>query len=319
MKAIEQHINNMFQDLPATQEIERIKNDLYLNALDRYDELISQGKKESEALGTIIIEIGDLDVLLDDFGYDKEKDLESYSLNTLEEVKYFIEFNRSASNKMALGTFIILFGVGLIPTLYTFNAAMLGVILFLILIAIAVGTLTMTGMKLDNLEKNLDTEENIFYMSDDDYDTIYDQYMLFKETENYRVPLGIMLSILAVVPIIIFSFMENELLIERFGVLLLMTILGIGISQFIKYGMVHSAFERVLSIGEYSVEERQLQKRLEPISSIYWITTTLIFLIWSFLTMDWHITWVIWPIAGFMWAIISILFGMFNERDESQY
>lgn len=42
MKAIEQHIDYMFQDLPETKEIKRIKDDLYLNALNRYEELTAQ-------------------------------------------------------------------------------------------------------------------------------------------------------------------------------------------------------------------------------------------------------------------------------------
>lgn len=314
MEAIEQYIQIMFKDLPETEEISRIKNDLYLNALDRFDELTTQGKKDSEALGIIIIEMGDLDILLKEFDYNQDQDLKNYSLNTLEEVRDYIIINQKASNTISLGVFMILFAAGLVPTLSTFNVVMIGVILLLFAVALAVGMFSMTGMRIQNLESQMDDEDNLFYMSADDYDIVYEQFMEFKERESYRIPIGIMLSILAVIPILVFSFMENEFLIERFGVLLLMTILGVGISQFINYGMTTSAFEKVLSIGEYSEEERQFQKRTEPISSIYWIFVVLIYLLWSFLTMDWHITWIIWPIAGFIWAIISILMEMFMNK-----
>lgn len=317
MEVIKQHIDNMFQKLPETKEIQRIKNDLYLNALDRYDELIAQGKTESEAIGTIIIEIGDLDVLLEEFNYDIERDLKDHSVNSLEEAKNFLRLMRSQSNKIALGVFLILFGAGLIPTFETFNAVLVGVIALLILVAIAVGIFAMSGMSIENYERKYAYSEDVFYMSDDDYDVAYEEFIDFKEAESFRIPLGIMLSILSVIPIIIFSFMENELLIQRFGVIMLLTILGVGVSQFIKYGMVHSAFEKVLNLGEYSKEERQFQKRTEPIASIYWIFITLIYLTWSFLTYNWHISWVIWPIAGFIWGIISIILGMFIRKDET--
>lgn len=176
----------MFQDLPETKEVKRIKNDLYLNALDRYDELTTQGKRESEALGTIIIEMGELKLLLDEFGYNKEQDLKNYSLNTLEEAKHYIQFNRSESGKIALGVFLILLGTGLIPTLYTFNAAMIGVILFLILLAIAVGMFSMSGIKTQNLESKMDYPNNIFYLSDNDYDKIFNQFINFKEKEAFE-------------------------------------------------------------------------------------------------------------------------------------
>ena len=315
MRVIEQYIDNLFQELPETKEIKRIKSDLYLNAQDRYDELIAQGKAESEVLGTIITEIGDLDVLLGELGYDKEENLKDYSLNTFEEATEYILFNRRESTKIALGVFLILLGAGLIPTLDTFDFGMIGVILQMVFIAIAVGIFTKSGMKKENFKGNLSDEDHIFYMSKSDYEEVTNQHMDFKEKESFRIPLGIMLSILAVIPIIILSFMENEHYIERFGILLLMVTIGVGVSQFIKFGMVNSAYEKVLNIGEYSEQERELQKKMEPIAGVYWISMTLIYLTWSFLTMDWHMTWIVWPIAGLLWAIIAILLEYFTWKE----
>ena len=81
MKAIQQHINFLFQDLPETNEIKRIKNDLYLNAVDRFDELRREGSSESEALGTVIIEMGDREELLESLAYDQETDLREHSIH----------------------------------------------------------------------------------------------------------------------------------------------------------------------------------------------------------------------------------------------
>lgn len=315
MKVIEQHIDYMFRDLPETEEIKRIKNDLYLNGLDRFEELSNQGRTESEALGTIIVEMGELDVLLDEIGYDVERDLEDYSMNSLEEAESYVHFNRKESNKIAFGVFLILVGAGLIPTLETFNAGGVGVVLLMLFIAIAVGTFIMSGMKQENIGKHVSDDDQVYYMADDDYDQLETQYLMFKEKESYRIPVGVMLTILAAIPIIIFSFMENEFLIERYGILLLMIMIGIGVSQFIKYGMVNTAFEKALNIGEYSEEERRLQKKMEPIAGIYWISMTLIYLTWSFLTMNWHITWMVWPAAGFIWAIVSIVLENSVKRD----
>ena len=32
--------------------------------------------------------------------------------------------------------------------------------------------------------------------------------------------------------------------------------------------------------------------------AIYWCAVTAVYLAWSFLSGDWHITWVVWPVAG---------------------
>lgn len=315
MNAIEQHINYLFQNIPETEEIKRIKNDLLLNAMDRFDELLADGKTESEALGTIIIEMGELDELLESLGYDQHQDLNDYSTNTLQEANYLIEAYDLESNKIAMGILMIMLGAGLIPTLGTFQLAEIGVILLLVLVAAAVGLFIQSGLKLESLEKSLEDEEDIFYLTDEDYQIVEDQFRHFKESERYRIPLGVMLCIASAVPLIFLAFLGQELLIERYGILLLLIMVGIGVYQFVKYGMVESAYEKALSIGEYSVAERRYQEKIEPIATIYWIVITVVYLAWSFLTGAWHISWTIWPLAGLLWGIISVLVKMIFDKD----
>lgn len=315
MNAIEQHINYLFQNIPETEEIKRIKNDLLLNAMDRFDELLADGKTESEALGTIIIEMGELDELLESLGYDQHQDLNDYSTNTLQEANYLIEAYDLESNKIAMGILMIMLGAGLIPTLGTFQLAEIGVILLLVLVAAAVGLFIQSGLKLESLEKSLEDEEDIFYLTDEDYQIVEDQFRYFKESERYRIPLGVMLCIASAVPLIFLAFLGQELLIERYGILLLLIMVGIGVYQFVKYGMVESAYEKALSIGEYSVAERRFQEKIEPIAVIFWMVITVVYLAWSFFTGVWHISWIIWPLAGFLWGIISVLVKMIFDKD----
>ena len=315
MHAIEQHINYLFQDLPETDEIKRIKNDLYLNAVDRFDELIVNGKAESEALGTIIIEMGDRDDLLEGLGYDQDQDLRDYSTNTLTEAKYLIESYHHESNKIAFGILMILIGAGLIATLNTFNLAAIGVILLLVFVASAVGLFIHGGMKLESIEESLHDEDNEFYLTDDDYVIIEDQYRDFKESERFRVPLGVMLSIASAVPIIFLGFYGSEFLVERYGILLLVTMVGLGVYQFVKYGMVETAYQKVLNLGEYSVEELRFQKKIEPAAGVYWMLVTFGYLGWSFVTMAWDYTWIVWPIAGITWGIIVLILKTLSNRD----
>ncbi len=316
MEAIQQHITFLFRDLPDTDEIKRIKTDLYLNGTDRFDELISQGKSESEALGTVIIEMGDREDLLESFGYNQETDLKDHSLNSLSEARFLIASYNFEGSKIGLGVLTILIGAGLIPTLETFNLAAIGVILLLILVALAVGMFISAGLRLEAIEASLQSAENVFYLTDDDYEIVEEQYLLFKEENRFRIPMGVMLCILSVIPIVYFGFLENEFLIQRYGVILLMLAVGIGVYQFVKYGMNETAYEKVLNLGEYSIEERQLQQKMEPFAGIYWTIITFVYLAWSFLTMHWHYTWIIWPLAGALWAIIVMIYKMMSDREQ---
>lgn len=314
MKAIQQHINFLFQDLPETNEIKRIKNDLYLNAVDRFDELRREGSSESEALGTVIIEMGDREELLESLAYDQETDLREHSIHSLSEARHLIGSYDFEANKIGLGVFLILLGAGLIATLETFNLAGFGVMILLIFVAIAVGMFIHAGLSLEALEKSIQSTNNAFYLTDDDYEMVEEQYNLFQEESRFRIPVGVMLCIVSVIPIVFFGILENELLVQRYGVILLVVAVGIGVFQFIKYGMNETAYEKVLNLGEYSMEERQIQQKLEPISGVYWMVITVIYLAWSFLSMDWHFTWIIWPIAAALWALITLIVKMMTTR-----
>ena len=44
---------------------------------------------------------------------------------------------------------------------------------------------------------------------------------------------------------------------------------------------------------------------LAAIMSVYWPTITCLYLIWSFLSFDWWITWIVWPIAAIVESLIK--------------
>lgn len=315
MNAIKQHIDYLFQDLPDTTEIKRIKNDLYLNGVDRFKELRSEGRTESEALGTVIIEMGDREDILETLDYNQDFDLSTHSQNTLEDARYLISAYSIEGNKIGLGILLILIGAGLIPTLATFDLAIIGVMILLVLVAAAVGLFIHAGLQLEAIEKSLQEGDNVFYLTADDYEIVDNQYQQFQERNRFRIPLGVMLCIVSALPILYFAFLDNDFLIQRYGVILLMIAVGTGVYQFVMYGMNETAYEKVLNIGEYSKVEREFQQRIEPISSVYWSVVTLIYLAWSFLTMDWHYTWIIWPIAGVLWGLIALLIKMMSDRE----
>lgn len=80
MEAIREYLNNLFMSLPETPEVLRAKAALLEMMEDKYDELVSEGKSEKEAVGTVISEFGNLEELAEELGIErylkKEKDAE---------------------------------------------------------------------------------------------------------------------------------------------------------------------------------------------------------------------------------------------------
>lgn len=171
------------------------------------------------------------------------------------------------------------------------------------------------GLKLEAIEKSLNDDENVFYLTDEDYDIMENHYLNFKENNRYRVPLGVMFCIGSAIPILLFSYYGSPQYIERYGIVSLMLLVGLGVYQFVKYGMVNTAYEKVLNLGEYSVEELRFQKKIEPVEGLYWMLVTVVYLGWSFVTMAWGYTWIVWPIAGVLWGLIVMLIKLFSSRD----
>ena len=65
METIKNYLENMFSHLPNTPEVQKAKYELYQMMEDKYNELISEGKSDNEAIGIVISEFGNLDELAD--------------------------------------------------------------------------------------------------------------------------------------------------------------------------------------------------------------------------------------------------------------
>lgn len=68
METIRNYLETMFKNLPQTEKVLKAKSELLQMMEDKYTELVSQGKSENEAIGTVIAEFGNLDELAGDLG-----------------------------------------------------------------------------------------------------------------------------------------------------------------------------------------------------------------------------------------------------------
>ena len=63
-------------------------------------------------------------------------------------------------------------------------------------------------------------------------------------------------------------------------------------------------------------EETKLDKLRHQISDVVAIIVTIIYLIISFKTMAWHLTWIIWIIFGLFEEILKLIFMLWSLKDE---
>ena len=230
---------------------------------------------------------------------------------SVEEANKFLEYNERAAGPISLGVMLCIIsavpllvllglsGAGKLPV-SEYTGTMIGIIILLTLIACAVTVFIVTGMKgkpYDYLnEKNIDTEYGVSGMAKE-------LRAKYSGTHTRMVVIGVVLCIVAAIPMFITmitgyttSKMGGSLVI--FGVALLLTMIGIGVKLLVKTSMINNGYNKLLEDGDYT----RFNKRASKWDGIYWAIAVAIYLAWSFITMNWQMTWIVWPIAGVVFA-----------------
>ena len=321
METIKNYLESMFAGLPNTAEVKRAKDELYSMMEDKYQELISEGKNENEAVGIVISEFGNLDDLAETLGL--ENVIGSYEEQptrriSLDEAKQFISDTSLRHFAIGLGTFLCITSpVGcILGSLGGDIVVAIGLCFLFVMIACAVGLFIFSGAK--GREWTFLQKEpcSIDYAT---ADYVHNEQEMNKAPQILMLAVGIALCVMCAVPVIIMSLIPIAFLSECVGPSLLLTFVGLGVMLIISSSGRSSAYRRLLSLndrstmaGNYesvkSADRYAKDDVFSVIRSAYWPTITCVYLIWSFLTFNWFITWIIWPIAGVVSKVIDIAY-----------
>lgn len=123
--------------------------------------------------------------------------------------------------------------------------------------------------------------------------------------------IGVVLCILAVVPMFLCAAADMEEFYLAMSLNLMFLLASMAVYLFVSAGLYYGCFNQLLQQGDYSPE----QKRLEHFRSAYWCVIVALYLVVSFLTGRWDLTWLIWAVAGVIFAaIINILTAKFSKQ-----
>ncbi len=120
-----------------------------------------------------------------------------------------------------------------------------------------------------------------------------------------QLTLGIVLCVLCVLPIFVslFAFGEDAEAPMVVAAALLLAMVAAGVMLIVRCTMIMGGFKALLEQGDYSRAEKEQSRRFGPFAGVYWLAVTAVFLVVSFLTGRWDISWIIWPVAAFGHAI----------------
>ena len=240
---------------------------------------------------------------------------------SLAEANDYLEQRKNASVQIAIATLLCIISPILIFLLLAFSectsipitenlAVGIGMVALFSLVTIAVVIYIRAGFKnapYEFLEKEpFETEYGVTGLAREKQKTYRNTYI------KYNI-FGTCACILSPVPLICAALSGKGLLVMTMLCVTLLTV-AIGVMFFIVAGVRWASMQKLLKEGGFSEKGKQKNKIIEAIGTVYWLLATAIYLGWSFLTSDWHITWVIWPIAGVLFAVVELVCNLVIDK-----
>ena len=250
MNAIRNYLDNMFRNLPNTEEVRRAKSELLEMMEDKYEELIKEGKTENEAVGIVISEFGNLDELADSLGISEavaENPDESKPMLSLDRVKEYLSMMSQHSMLVPLAIGLCIFSVAFniladaIPGCPEF----VGVLLMFLSIGVAVGLFIYEGIRKNEYKEVYKKECSLSIESAEYVRGIRKSY---KSTYALMSSFGICLCILSILnPIIIGSI---PFINDDFGAALFFLFIALGVFLITSANIRMNGYDRLLELNE---------------------------------------------------------------------
>lgn len=241
----------------------------------------------------------------------------------LAEADAFLSWRDKASLLIACGVLLCMVGVAIMLALMAAGdyasvgispelGGSLGVGILLVCTAAAVGVFIYCGHKNSPYE----------FLDKEDFDTEYGvEGMARKKRQAQQkshlicLCVGIALCVVSPIPLIM-----GALLYDFSQALMLcptVLLAGVGTALCIVAGVRRAAVDKLLKQGDYSLEAKRISRAMGPVSAVYWLLATAIFLAWSFLGNAWDVSWMLWPIAGVLYAALRALCSLLMQKKDA--
>ncbi len=242
---------------------------------------------------------------------------------SIEEANAYIEHRKWASRMIAIATFLCIFSPIALIILTTASefapfkmspnvAVVIGLVVLFFAVTVAVGMYVYCGFKnvpYEYLDKAVpfELEYGVIGM-------VKEKQKAFREKYTIYNVIATCLCVFSPVPVILGAFTGNEFLVVIFlGVT--MVVAGIGVSIFILYGVRWASMQKLLKEGEYSLVEKKRSGIKDAIALVYWLVLTVVYLVWSFATNDWEITWIVFAVGGVLFVALMEICNLFVAKE----
>lgn len=299
---LEKYFDSLFESAPNTQEIHELREEIFSNTLEKYNDLISQGKSEEASFTQAVSGIGDLDSLL---GMSCFRANDTHNYYTCEELKR----NRLKCN-IIISVSIMMFILSIVPPFVLEEALPnFGISLLFVFIAAAVFLITFGNKMRINpvkfsrqIELLKDTRGEKFTKEDFEKERI---------THSVMLSSGICLYILSIALCILIASIDGS---ESFAAAGFFILIALGTGLLVFYNCVKidirptepatvvENFKQWRNVNEYS------KAMLRTVDAVIFAAAVIFYVLISIFTGAWYITWLVFVIAALVYCLVKVLF-----------
>lgn len=183
-------------------------------------------------------------------------------------------------------------------------AAGIGLCVMLVLLAVAVSIFLRTDADVRDYrfleEEPFETEYGVEGM-------VRQRQQEYKDTHTRLVTVGVVLCVLAAVPLFAAMCINGSDLLYIAAVCALLVLVAIGCLALVTAGVYQGAMEQLLEEGDYTRPQKKHHKLMGTVTMIYWLTATAVFLLYTYGPHgngQPRYSWIIWAVAGVLYAAV---------------
>ncbi|MEK8130755.1 permease prefix domain 1-containing protein [Paenibacillus filicis] len=323
METIIAYLDNIFETLPRTSQVLKLKQDLLASMEEKYEELRSEGKSKHEAIGIVISEFGNIDELISelDIRQTPQSQEELLPYVTEEEAESFIAAKRNSGLWVGIGVSLCIAGAAALILIIVLTeqyslrlgfgenaGAMFGLIALILLVAPAIGIFIYSGTRMEKYEYLKGGFELPYYLKAE----LEQRKASFASTHTLAVITGVSLCVLSPVAIFLAAALEGDA--SSYGIVVMLAMVAVAVFLFIYYGSIKNSYSMLLKIGEYSEKKQEEDRVIGSIAAVVWPIATCIFLISGLVFKQWHINWIIFPITAILFGAFSASYNILKRK-----
>lgn len=233
---------------------------------------------------------------------------------SLEEVTEYLDVVAGTASKTGIGVVLCILGPAILIFMLSLTvssrtvgilteqaASGLGVAILLLFCAAGVILLINNGMKTSRFQYFETSELN----SDYGIKGIVEKKKAeFEPVYRKCITAGVAACILSVVPLMVAGGMGATDRVYLWCTSLLLVIIAGAVYLFIWSGTINGSYDKVLQIGDYTPENKRLNRKTTWFSGTYWCFCVAVYLFISFTFDNWDRSWIVWPVAGVLFAAL---------------